>query len=312
MESKKIFISIILIMIASCTPSNDGGSNGINSEYRTGTQGLTMNFISEVPPDTVYNTYPLNVMIEYSNKGASPIDNGMIYLSGFDTEYVPLGPTPQQLEYLPGKNIYDEKGLMAEIAEFHASSVDVRDIQEIDSFDQTIKATACYEYHTYAYPLVCIDPTLGRGTVSEGVCTVRDVTLSGGQGAPIAVTKVEQEMVTRSSGTRVVFKLTVKNVGNGQPFAERDRSINLNNCHSELTYRNIDNIVVSQVSISNVDFTCTPDVIRLDGNTGYTICDGSSSALGSDAYETPLSIHLMYGYSTSISKDIKIVNFEGS
>lgn len=308
----QIFILIIIsISILACTnSSNNSGDVNMDEEYRKGTQGLEMKFLPELPPTSVFDTYPLSVMVEYRNAGASTIDNGIIYLSGYDSRYVNLQSTSSGdnrwvIGGLDGKSTFNPKGLYSEIAEFTTYSVDVDPIPGVDSFGQTIKATACYEYVTGAFPLICVDPTLGRGTVTEKVCTVHPVSLSGGQGAPVSITKVDQEMAAGQSGTsKVIFKIAVKNEGRGTPFNVQR---GIENCHSELSYADVDIVNLDSVSFSGNNLQCQPSQLRLTGGQGFAICSYEGS-FGEDAFETPLSITLRYGYRDSIQTSVRIVN----
>ena len=58
--------------------------------------------------------------------------------------------------------------------------------QGLDQATVPIMVTNCYLYATYAAPQVCIDPApLDAG---RKVCTPRDITYNGGNGAPVAIT----------------------------------------------------------------------------------------------------------------------------
>ncbi|MBN2421846.1 hypothetical protein JXB41_01350 [Candidatus Woesearchaeota archaeon] len=312
----KKFFSVIVLMLflISCNTDNRSTSSGIDQEYRKGTAGLIMEFMPELPPSTVYNTYPLSVMIQYRNTGASAITKGIIYLSGYDSRYIDLqstssGNSQWVISDLEGKSIYNPEGLYSEIAEFNAARIDVSNIQDIDSFVQAIRATACYDYETKAFPMVCIDPTLGKGTVNENICNINSVSLNGGQGAPVAITRVDQEMAAgRDNRAKVIFKITVKNMGKGTPFNNREMGIS--NCHSELTFKDIDVINVDRVSFSRYpELNCKPENIKLEKGEGFTICTGEGD-YGRNAFTTPLNIELSYGYRDSIETVVKIVNID--
>ncbi len=305
-----LLVMVLLMAAISCT-SGGGEQSGIkiDNDFRKGTDGLTMRFLPDLPPTTVFNTHPLTVMIEYRNSGAYTIDQGNIYLSGYDSNYLNFGSSQHSITGLEGKSITNPNGIYREIAEFTASSVDVQNIENIDSFSQIIRGTACYIYHTDAYPIVCMDPTAGRGTSNQKICTVHSVSLSGGQGAPVAVTNVEQEMAgNRNGGARVIFKIGIKNMGKGTVFSA---SRGVSNCHTDLSYTDVDVVDVDSVSFSGTQMDCRPSQVRLDNGVGTIICmaDGSFGN-GVDAYTTPLEISLAYGYRESIERSVNIVNLE--
>ncbi|MBD3203302.1 hypothetical protein GF327_03345 [Candidatus Woesearchaeota archaeon] len=311
MKIYPVLCFILIIGLASCSRSSGSGGD-IEEKYRTGTEGIVLRFLPELPPSSVFNTYPLTVMVDYRNAGAYTVGNGIIYLSGFDDNYIPFESQGDcsgagsvcGFSNLEGKSIYNPEGLYSRIAEFKTNRVEVSGIDNIDTFTQRIRASVCYEYQTNAYPVVCIDPTVGKGTVTDKVCSVHPVSLSGGQGAPIAITNVEQEMAA-GSGTQaqVIFKITIQNVGDGVPFITQP----INNCHTELTFTNANYVHVDEVSFSNNNLNCQPQDVRLSNNKGFTICEGRGS-YGTSAFETPLNIQLSYRYRNSISTEVEIVN----
>ncbi|MFH0875250.1 MAG: hypothetical protein V1859_04895 [archaeon] len=306
-----LFVSVVLVtlLVTSCTNDNSGETGKKDLDFKKGTTGLTMSFLPELPPVSLYNTYPLTVIVEYRNTGASDINNGVIYLTGFDERYIPFDVTSQTISGLEGKSASNPDGVYREMAEFRATQVNIENLENIDSFQQIIRATACYLYASSAYPVVCIDPSYGRGVVTKKICEIKPITLSGGQGAPVAITKIDEEMGgSRSGGANVIFRIYIKNMGKGTTFAS---SRGVTNCHSELTYYDVDTVTVDSVSFSDIELTCKPDVIRLEKGEGSTICSAQGSfGNGQDAYTTPLNIELSYGYRDSIETTVKIINLD--
>ncbi|MFB6198458.1 MAG: hypothetical protein ABEI52_09365, partial [Halobacteriaceae archaeon] len=82
--------------------------------------------------------------------------------------------------------------------------------QGMDKTEQNFLITNCYLYTTHAAPVVCIDPAPNSQTTKS--CTPSTYDGSDGQGAPVAVTKVEPE----SSRRRAIWHIDIKNIGNGE------------------------------------------------------------------------------------------------
>ena len=81
-----------------------------------------------------------------------------------------------------------------------------------DKYSPEILVTACYRYKTIADPKVCIDPNPFRAVQERKVCEVRDQSLGGGQGAPVAVTKIEEQV----GSDKIHFRIFIQNVGDGE------------------------------------------------------------------------------------------------
>ncbi|MCH8003395.1 MAG: hypothetical protein IH934_02090 [Nanoarchaeota archaeon] len=193
----------------------------------------------------------------------------------------------------------------------------------VDQYDPVILATACYPYFTKASPTVCIDPFPFEHR-EEKVCEIGSVTLSS-QGAPIAVTKVEQEAATG----KIQFKIHIKNVGDGDVIWNKDTSEDiskldglLNRCSplggGILKRKDFDRVQLESIKIGNVDMfkerKCSPfadgtdNIVKLFNGEGFVICTLNVRDLGSiqSAYTSPLNIELRYAYRSTISKQIKI------
>ena len=164
--------------------------------------------------------------------------------------------------------------------------------------------TNCYLYTTYAAPQVCIDPApmdLGRK-----VCTPRRITFNGGNGAPVAISSIEQENTKK----RIYFTINIQNVGHGQIF---DMGY-MERCSpyypGRLTTRQLDKAYLMDVRIGNQQLRCTPDRgdgVRLVNGRGQVKCTYDLQyQTAKSAYETPLIVELAYGYAESMERRMMI------
>lgn len=295
-----IYIMLIAVFLAGCSPQGYISNKDFSdTEFHTGTQALVMNFIEKSPPDRVYENQPLDIMLEYKNRGAFDISIGRIYLSGFDDTYI--DPRPDYLPNLEvdGKSIFNPKGEITQTVTFTDNSIQLP--QGVDKITQIIKATACYEYRTEASAEVCINPYTTTQALRENICQVRSVSLSGGQGAPVAVTDIEEEIYRN----KLQFRIYFENVGGGTVI----RPGAINNCHTSLQREDANKLEVRKVSFSGKTMRCEPaNPINLDDRgKGFIFCYYEGN-LGSDAYNTLLHIELDYGYRNSIQKSVEILS----
>lgn len=295
---KIIMIMMLTLLISGC--NSQGRDNLPDANYHSGTEGLHLEFLPNAPPSKIYNKDPLDVMLEVTNRGATDVVQGKIYLTGFDKNYLQLTSTDSSggSISIEGKSIYNPDGRLNKIIGFTDGLVEVP--EGADKIAHSIKATACYLYQTQGQGSVCIDPDPRK--ITEKVCTVSTVSMGGSQGAPIAITSIEPQ-ITRD---RATFKINFQNVGGGTVF---DNHIGVNNCHTSLEYTDID-VVDVIVKLSDKTLTCEPNNgmgVRLLNGNGYLYCYYAGN-LGEDAYSTQISVEINYGYRTSISKNIEVVN----
>ncbi len=182
----------------------------------------------------------------------------------------------------------------------------------LDQTDQKLLLTTCYQYTTYADPVVCIDPE--PFSDNRKVCVPKSRTWSGGNGAPVAVTSIEQENTPK----KIIFRINVKNVGGGTVYDPGE----LERCSpyypGRVTAEDLNIVYLGDVRIGQVGLsgrggtggmTCYPEVIRLDPRTGtgtttctYPIEFGQLRS----AYQTPLTVELWYGYSKTQERTLTI------
>ena len=292
------FLLIILILLSSCSGvglNSNKETKGV--DFHKGTQGLTMKFVNDAPASKIFENSQLSIMVEYSNKGVFDIRAGKIYLSGFDRTYI--DPQPDYLPNLEadGKDIFNPDGRITQTTTFSDHSIQLP--EDVDRLTQTIKATACYNYRTEASTSVCINPKKNTN-IRQDICQIRPISLSGGQGAPIAVTKIEEEIYKN----KLQFKIYFENVGSGTVYLQG----HTRNCHTTLDRAYVNKIEVNEVSFSGKTMRCEPrNPITLDdrGN-GFIFCYYEGN-LGDDAYETVLNIKLDYGYRDTIQTNVEIL-----
>ncbi|MBR9676228.1 hypothetical protein GOV05_04420 [Candidatus Woesearchaeota archaeon] len=299
-KNKILFFLVLALFVSGCANLNIGNNAKYASDstqYHVGTRGLVMNFVNRAPPAKIYDGEPLEIMVEYTNKGAHDIVNGRMYVSGFDQRYFDIVPDEITFDST-GKSIYNPDGLLSNLVTFVDSRVEVP--EGADSLVQNIKVSACYNYETIATLSACIDPN--PRSLSEKVCAVAPITLSGGQGGPVSVTRIQEDM----GQDRVTFKIDFENLGGGMVF---DVHKGLTDCHVDLEYVDVD-IIDLTVRLSDITLQCEPNNglgVRMINGKGFAYCYYEGN-LGDDAYLTQLRIELRYAYRNSVTKSVEIVN----
>ncbi len=313
MKVKYALLFAIIILIAGCQ-SGSGGKNTQQNvvNFRTGTDALVMNF-AQGNPDKVYEgENDINFLVEVQNKGAFPqFDerserlDAHIWVSGFDTRLMELFPEQDVLDerILEGKSPINLEGGRTSVI----LNGGVFNLPEgTSSFKVPIIVTLTHRYMTIASPTVCIDPIPRAGKLREKVCDIGkfgSVAYSGGQGSPVIVSKVEQEVTSRD----LIFRIEVQHVGKGILLDDALIRYDPNRGYS---FRDLNRVKIDEISLAGGEgLNCRPDgEIQLVNNKGYIICSLSKSQVeGNNVYQTPLTIKLRYGYSSSIRKDIEIL-----
>lgn len=300
-----VFLLTLSLLLSGCTTLKSRGRGVDEFNFHVGTQGMDLRFLPGNPPQKLYAGDPLNVLVEYTNKGAYNIVDGRLYLTGFDREYLLFDREEIVGFGAEGKSVLNPEGMISEIAEFKDPAVTMP--PETDAFRQIVKATACYSYKTFASPMVCIDPDPLNIEPADKVCLVQNVGLNS-QGAPVAVKSVDVD----AARGRVQFKITVQNVGGGTVIESRNGYVPLDRCQALLSRDEIDKVEIRAFLSQNQQLECKPGLIRLVNGRGFAYCSVSGLDPRQDAYMTALSIELSYGYRNSVATTVDILRLPGT
>lgn len=281
---KKISLIIILLLIAGCggfkkdTPSLEPEV----IEYHKGTDGLVMEFLQNSPPDEIWKGSEFAIGIELKNKGTYPIESGSIILSGFVPEYINIAPLEKTIDLQAKGPGYPEGDYT--VINFKARNFGLAKASK--EYTDSIIARAYYDYQTDATADVCINPRLySYVKTKETICEVKEITLSGGQGAPVAVKSIKELISQSGDGLEVEFRIDIENVGPGEVLGE---------------------VELESVKLSKRSLNCLPRLLDIKKKEKTIYC---KTKIGKDqgAYIAPLSISLSYTYTSQINKKIKII-----
>ena len=296
-----LLIMITLVFFLSGCVSNPFIKPTTQDDFRIGRDGILINFLDNAPPSETYEEYPFSIGLMLKNAGAYDTKGGIISFTVED-DYIELLNNKDIRFNLKGKSIALPTGdQKTEVIRAKAKKIS----GQSEMHTSKILASICYPYQTKKNIDVCIDTDIYNIKNMKKVCNVKDITLTT-QGAPVAITKIESEMLS-SEDEKIVkpsFKIYIKNVGGGIVFAKE--KVNDACSSAPLKYEEL-NAVEIKVMMSGEELQCREKILKLKENKDNVICTFESGVSTEKAiYTTPLTIELNYGYSTSISKDILI------
>ena len=311
MKKKMMILLIALtLVLVGCRPSPTAPTTreGIYPEYRIGIEGVRIAFAPNMPPQRLFDNEKFQAVIEVENTGTFPIGGAgdRVYISGFDPTIItgiPIGGQP--IPQLEGRSQFVPQGGFDRVV-FEGTLRSLRG-KNIDKYPARILATACYGYKAIASAPICIDPEPFAPTTKQKVCFPAPTAFGGGQGADVGVVNVEVE----PSPGRTRFKIEIQNMGRGDVF--RPGGQLLQKCSPftpPLEFDEIDYVLLEDVRLSGTSITptCKPldrGHIRLTNGRGSVHCEFATR--GGDAYITPMTIVLSYGYRLAAFKDVEIL-----
>jgi len=273
-----------------------------------GNFGLIMRFAKDNPPNRIYYTgqgTPLDVIIELRNQGAHRIEEGYLYLTGYDKNII------QQYRITPSGKTYPISFDLEQVTNFNPEggyeTIEFENTinnwpEGADSYKPIFRASACYRYETVANPVICVDPHPFSSLSEDKPCRVRNSYDFSGQGAPIAVTRIEQDGTEEYLHLRIqVQNMQLRGVVYDEdkydPYPESEGS-----CPFSLEYKNINKVDYDEPYFSGTSedkprfIECKPDSpVRLVDNKAIIFCKFAMPETD-EIYQTPLNIKLHYGY----------------
>lgn len=297
-----LFCMIMLLMgqMPQCKRANtETAGSGATSFTISGTQGIELKFLDQMPPTRIYSTSDLPAVIELWNKGTYDV-MGDLYLGGHDEKIVRFSRTRATFGPLEARS---RNNVMGGYDSIDMGPGRIFDSYFTDVYKPKIIATVCYDYQTEATPAVCIDPNLYDLNIEEKACVPGNVAPHGGsQGAPVAVSNVFVE----TFGTKVSARIDISNAGKGKVVVASPGK-----CPYNLEYMDL-NLVNYDVTLSGVPGDCKPldrmgRYVRLVNNKASVFCTFNLQGDKKVAYTTTMQIKLRYGYMESISKDVEII-----
>ncbi|MFC1768176.1 hypothetical protein ACFLZX_00290 [Nanoarchaeota archaeon] len=313
------FLLVIFIFVVGC---EDNGPSVTSEDVYKGTTGMEISFQENKPPEESYVGRYFFMNLDVWNKGAYDVEDGYILINLDDTHMIvreePRFGEPSSFNKLDESHISfqlfgrNTLNIQGEHDSF-GLKIETPKILSLEEQDSSLSVSVCYPYHTIASPNVCIDTDpLGLREGGTRACEASDVSLSGGQGGPVGVKRVEVEMLPTTDERRVQpqFIIHIDNFGSGDVFApEKANDV----CYGKYNEDDLNKVLVTASLPDGKELDCDIEsdektfLVDMESKEKFAICtleEGFNIEGGS--YTVPLNIRLDYSYRTTINHDITI------
>jgi hypothetical protein len=260
-----LFTILAIAMIASGCQGGQQQDATTQGVY-VGTQTLDIAYREGMPYSPVTKGDSVDIGVEVKNYGADDISNGKIMVEGITSTTVQVQTLTMEGKHTSGREYGGPDYITF-------SNIPIQG-------DQSIIVTACYPYKTILTKNICYDPTIGTQPRTE-VCTFQQMNaITGGQGAPVAITNVQIDR--RNSGKDAKLIMTIENKGTG---GIRSPTSATADCDGRTpTPNEINRIRIDKVTFSGKTGNCNPAIggmAVIEG--GKTIVSCEFSDLGTTA-----------------------------
>ena len=297
-----ILLALFFVVGQSCDLGKLGKKKtGIAEDDFKGTEGLVLNFVEGLPPKEVWKGIDFGIWIDAHNKGVNDIKNGRVCVGSLPSSIFTKSDSCLKLNEIAGRMNFPG-GEIQTYGEGAWDGFSIKDNYKVNvDTGYPIIAKTCYEYSTSLAPLVCVRDLMM--SERETVCSAGEIKIdSGGQGAPIAVTSLKEDIVPRGKENELFFTLKIENNGDGEVI--KREKINDEKCSFERGDKNLVNIDVELPGFGKGNCKNDGKIVLVNG-AGQAFCSGIKVPKG-ESFSLPLNIKLTYGYLSHIKSEFTI------
>lgn len=297
----KIKTIILLIMaLTACNGFQQTTDKPQLADVQTGTQGLDINF--DITSKNIYMCQQTSILTTLKNLGTHRIEKGKISVNYDSSAVKPIAMPKLDLE-LGGKTQYNPDGEMEKIG-FTLESKTLP--SNLKSHTTPFILTACYPYQTKANFPACIDPDVLNTQLAKP-CTPQDIITSGGQGAPVAITKIEQKMLLQNKEVRPIFLIHIANQGNGRVIQQEV----IEDACGKGVKAQVPEVKI-KAFLGKEELNCKRNNISLVSEDPYVMCESKKTyPQGGVTFGSVITVQLDYGYVMRKSTEIIITRLQG-
>ena len=268
---------------------------------------MDVSFSSFTPQDA-YVGQEVVIGIEAVNRGAEDITTSKLVLSTERGLFAPF----QNVITLPLEGKVTTHLSEGEKA-VETFTTQVLPIPATDELETTLRVDVCYPYVTVFSATVCIDTDiLNENRNKPRECPPRRMSFGSGQGAPVAVVKMEPFMRPSGDGIVPVFDLEIANVGRGEVYDVQ--GVDEACSSSGITQETWGYVDVSNIYLGSTQLDCQRTRLKTretesdnEFYDGATIrCTGQPISATVQPYLGSVTATLQYGYKESATQRLTL------
>jgi len=287
---KRKLLVLLLVVFLFLTACQSDQPSSIDKNYKMGFMELEISIDDQMSPKVIHqntqNGFTLSMNL--FNRGGYAAENVNIKIANFDHTFLDIPTYEQFLGTIEANSIFNDDQTGGR--EFITFSGDALDLRGAEQKDANYRIFVSYNSKVEFSPTICINPSAYR--VEDIGCNLPTGQVSfSGQGAPLAITKMEQ-ILTGGDSAKMEIRVVLENIGSGD----------------------INQITLGKTLLGNDPLTCEFKGVVKKAENVVAFKKGKKSAelvctrylSGFSSYETPIYIELGYDYEFSERGSVKI------
>lgn len=270
-----LLLVLVLLLFSGCGTTIP--QNQVAYNFKTGISELNWVFLTNSPPEKIYPYSSFKMILMLDNQAAYPLTNGKVSVVGLDNKYFQLDTLTQNFEPLEGRDLKNPLGGQTQLV---FSGTAGRLFTNAEEYVGNYFLLFSYNSQVDFVDTVCMNPH--QYDLYDSGCKSNPRNSYSGQGAPLAVTQMEQISYPNQNdnGGEVEFRLRLQSRGRGQVL----------------------NATLIGAKLGGEDLYCSFDSGKEDRNAGFN--DQKQEALlfcktimaQESSYTTPLFVSFSYKY----------------
>ncbi len=283
----RIMVVIVLIVILFVSGCGGDTPNTLQKNYKLGYGSLALVVDEQRSPSVVYQHRPFSLALTLYNRAGYEAKNVQVSMGSYDQTFISVPNPQQQFSSLEARSAFtDDNGGRADLS-FNGETLDLHGSEERR---ENYRLYVSYDSKMEFAPTICVNTA--SYSVFDAGCQMPAKPLSfSGQGAPLAITKME-EIVVGAENPELELRLHVEDKGQGKIKSMRLGQARLGNVPLACSFR--DMVVNEDKSFS----------FKKDKRDGEVICTATLSEKYS--YDTSLFVELLYNYEFSVARQVTI------
>ena len=280
-----LVLLVFLVFLVSCGEGDPEAQAQVN--FKQGVRELNVKFLENAPPERIYELSNFKMILELDNQAAYDITNGDVQIIGLDDYYFFMDVYNLPFDPLLGRSLMNPAGEKT-FMEFNGRAEEL--FQNSQNYNGNYFLKVSYDSTMEFADTICLNPDLYE--VYDSGCKIEPQKSYSGQGAPLAVSEVE-EILYPGNGAEVEFRLKVQNRGSGKVGA----------------------VTLNKATLGGQEIACAFQGDTVDGKTvrfgeelqeRILVCRTFLRDLSS--YTTTLAVDFDYSYELLQEKQLKLVD----
>ena len=290
---KLTFVAALLVisfLLTSCGSSSGSEGDIIQQNFKQGVQEVQIRLLENAPPVKIYPGSNFKMVIDVDNQLAYDLQDVTLTLTGLNERYVQIAPNPLEGHYLDqmlGRSLTNPSG-ERKIVEFDgkAESLFLNAEQHMETFFIKLAYRSTLDFTD----TVCLNTNVY--SIYDAGCKVEPQKTYSGQGAPLAITKIE-EIIFPGSAADIEFRINLQNKGRGNVGEVQLLSANLGNDPLQCDFRG------SGLETNKIKF--------VENKKEHTLICRKERITAGRSYKNPLSLRLVYDYKLAQQNKLTLV-----